>query len=786
MKLFRFLFLLAYLLPTSLSAQTVSGYVTDSLTGEALIGASIYESLSRKGVVTNKYGFYSLSLSGKELRFNASYIGYKSASFNFQIAQDTLVNIRLSPVIRSLSEVTVTDKAVQQQEVPLGLVSIPVERLKSIPVLLGEPDIIKALALTPGVSIGLEGTSGLLVRGGSQDQNLILLDEATVYNVSHLFGLVSAINPDAIKKADLYKAGFPARYGGRLSSVLDVTMKEGNNQAKKGEWSIGLLSSRFLLEGPLTRKLRNRTSYLFSARAFYLGLFTLPSYIAYRVGRENYFVTYWMYDANFKLNHRFNDGSQLFLSFYQGNDFYKAGEGDSGQRSTFGLNWGNTTGTVRYVRPLSSRLFFRSVLTHSIYRYGIAIESFNVTDNKQTKDTFFSSRPGVQDWTLKTGFDYFPSTSHQVRFGAEGTYHRYQPAYIRTSYTVNEETLRNINAPVLANEGAFFVEDEVSVRPWLKTNLGLRSVLFNVENKNYFSVEPRLAANILLPRDFALKGAYSQMRQFIHLLVNSGIGLPNDIWVPATASVPPQYSRQVAFGVSKTLPASNLELSIEAYHKTMTNLIDYKDGVNYLTNFNETWQETIVKNGIGEAYGLELFVNKTQGRFNGWLAYTLAWNNRRFSEINTGKWYPAPFDRRHNIALTGSFAITPRVNVSANWVFQSGSPVTVPIAVREDFERGFPVFIYRDRNNFRMPAYHRLDLSFTFAHTTRKGKQAFWAVGVYNLYNRANPFYVDVQRRIVKQDMQDFHAPIIGTNNSLRMGSFLPILPFFSYTKKFK
>jgi hypothetical protein len=493
-----------------------------------------------------------------------------------------------------------------------------------------------------------------------------------------------------------------------------------------------------------------------------------------------------MYDANFKIHHKFGNGSQLFLSFYQGDDFYKAGDGDSKQRSTFGLNWGNTTATARYIRPLTSKLFFSSVLTHSAYQYGIDIESFTMIDNKPVRDSYFSSRPGVRDWTLKAGFDYFPTFGQQVKFGIEATRHLYRPAYLRTSYLVDAQTLARINAPIIASEGALFVEDEIQLSSRLNTNIGLRSVVFGVENKNYFSLEPRLTSNLLLPGDIALKGAYSHMRQFIHLLINNGVGLPNDIWVPATADVPPQYARQLALGLFKSLPARYLELSLEAYHKTMTSLIDYKDGANYLTNLDESWQQSIARNGRGQAYGLESFVNKTQGRFTGWLAYTLAWNKRRFEEINGGKWYAANFDRRHNIALTGAFAITPKVDVSANWVFQSGAPATVPVAVRQDFERGFPVFIYGDRNNFRMPAYHRLDLGFSIKHTTRRGKQALWSAGVYNLYNRANPFYVEVRSRVIPEDPNGFSTKFIGSNNTLSQGSFLPILPYISYTKKIK
>ncbi len=777
-----FIFFLIY---SNTPAQTISGYITDSKTGEALIGATIYETNSHTGAVTNRYGFYSLSFATDNPRIIVSFIGYQPDTAGFAISKDTILNIRLEPASQTLKEIQVTGKATQQ-ETSLGLVNIPIERLKSISLVMGEPDILKALALSTGVSIVNEGTSILLVRGGTADQNLILLDEATVYNLSHLFGLVSVLNPDAIKNVDLYKAGFPARFGGRLSSVLDITMKEGNNQQKKGEWSIGLLSSRFNLEGPLSNKLKGRTSYMFSGRAFYLGLFTLPSYIAYSLRKEERFATYWMYDANFKVNHRLKNGDQLFLSFYNGNDYYKAGEGQNDQRSTFGLSWGNLTASTRYIRPVSSKLFFKSVLAYTRYWYGTKLENYFIADGKEIRDNFLYSIPSIRDWTLKTSVDYFPSTNHQIKAGLEGILHRYRPSAIETSFPVDPDTLRKINTPVPATEIAFFAEDEMRLRSWLKANIGFRGAFFGIQNTMYFSPEPRLTVNVLLPHNFALKGAYSQMRQFIHLLVNNGLGLPNDIWVPATRQVPPQFSRQVALGITKSLPNRNLELSLEAYHKTMTHLIDYKDGVNYLTNFRP-WEETVEKDGKGESYGLELFINRTQGRFTGWLAYTLAWNIRQFAAINEGNPYAAPFDRRHNLNLTGSYRISSGVSVSANWIFQSGSPVTVPVAVRQDYESedGFPILIYKERNNFRMPAYHRLDVAFAFRHTTHKGKQATWTVGVYNMYNRINPFYVDIQRWSVYANASP-SSPTIGYDNRLRMGGFLPVLPYLTYSKKFR
>jgi len=434
--------------------------------------------------------------------------------------------------------------------------------------------------------------------------------------------------------------------------------------------------------------------------------------------------------------------------------------------------------------PVQPKLFFRTVLAYSRYQYGLGIRNFLVNDGKETLANTFRSRSGVRDWTLKAGFDYYANASHQIRFGIEAIRHRYQPSYIQTSYPLNSDTLAAVNRPVPANEAALYAEDEVSVVSWLKLNAGLRGVLYNVDNQNYSSLEPRLTVNVLLPRNFAIKGAYSQMRQYIHLLTSNSLGFPNDVWVPATRRVPPQFSQQTAVGLTKTIPKLALDVSVEGYYKIMKNLIDYQDGSNFLTTYNNTWENIVAKNGFGEAYGLEFFINKTKGRFTGWLAYTLAWNRRIFSEINNGNWFAAPYDRRHTISLTGTYNLNEHVNVSANWTFHSGQPVTVPVAVRRDFELNQAWLIYGDRNNFRMPAYHRLDVSFNFTHETKRGRQATWSVGLYNAYNRINPYFLQIQQLYIFEDVRNIPRTL-GTDFYLQAVGVLPILPSVTYSLKY-
>ncbi|WP_187264543.1 TonB-dependent receptor [Pontibacter beigongshangensis] len=440
---------------------TVSGYVTDKATGETLIGATVQAPASRSGVVSNQYGFYSLTLPAGETTLQVSYIGYQSQTLSLHLQRDTTLALPLTAASTTMNAVTVTAPG-QQQLAPAGLLSMPVERLQRVPTLLGEPDLIKALALTPGVTTGNEGTTGLLVRGGTQDQNLILLDEATVYNAAHLFGFVSIFNSDALKKVDMYKGGFPARFGGRLSSVLDITMKEGNNQELKGEASIGLISSRFNLEGPIGS---DRTSFMFSGRASYLSLLLLPRYFDFKRKSTASYYNYHLYDLNGKVNHQFKDGSRLFLSIYNGTDFWNAQEKNSDELTKLQLGWGNTTATARYSRVLHPKLFYRSVLTHSQYRYHLTGENrFQESESNQITSTY-ATQSTVRDWTWRNGIDYFPGANHQVKLGSEITNHVFQPGAIRTNSALDTDTLQRANQQIGAWEYVLYAEDEALPLP---------------------------------------------------------------------------------------------------------------------------------------------------------------------------------------------------------------------------------------------------------------------------------------------------------------------------------
>lgn len=774
------IYLIASLATTNVAfSQSLSGFIKDKKTGESISGVTI-QNLSNQNIsISNSYGYFSIYVDHFPVKLQATSISFKKTTVEISKNSTQQVLIEMESEENQLEELTVKSKKENQslEKLPLGLINIPIQRLKAIPTLFGEADILKALTLTPGVSNANEGTTGILVRGGSPDQNLILIDETPVYNISHLFGLVSVFNPDAIKNVSLYKAAFPARYGGRLSSVIDISSKEGNTKKRNTEIGVGLINSRFLWEGPLNTKKPNSTTFFVAARASNLSFILLPTYLNYLSKNDGQYFNYNLFDINAKINKQFKNNSQLFLSTYIGNDIWhvKSKEG-SDSHSNSNLKWGNITSSLRYITPINQKLFFKSTAAYTQYHYGIDIKTF-ISDKKTD---YLDSKTIIQDALLKTSFEYFLNNNHEFIFGTDLIQHFYNPVKLSTTYGFanadNSKTIR-------ATETGTYFESKNQLSPWFSVHSGLRFATFSVQDSTYISLEPRVAVNVKLPRQASFKIGYSSMKQYIHLLTNNSAGLPNDLWVPATKNVPPQFSQQLAASLSKNL-TDGLSLSLEAYIKHYTNLIDYKNGKNYLTNSSESYENTIEKNGVGKTYGVEVFLDKNQGRFTGWLAYTLAWNYRKFENINDGKWFAANFDRRHNLALTGNYKISEKTDFSANWILQSGAPTNVPIAAFKSplFNSDYPVFAYGDRNSYRMPAYHRLDFSFNFKAETYKGNQRVWTVGVYNAYNQKNPFYLDVRWGV----QTNANKQVTGWNNNLVKRSVIPFLPFVNYTLKIK
>ena len=750
---------------------------------------------SLSGTSSNTYGFYSLTLpaSSDTLTIIYSYVGYGAQAAQLILSQDTTLNIGLEDNAL-LEEVVITaEEAEKIQEVTqMSAVSVPIEQIKSMPAFLGEVDVLKTLQLLPGVQSGNEGSSGIYVRGGGPDQNLILLDGVPVYNASHLFGFFSVFNADAINNVQLIKGGFPARYGGRLSSVIDISMKEGNMKEFHGEGSIGLVGAKLTLEGPI---IKDKTSFIVSGRRTWIDLLARPLIKAQTDGDET--AGYHFYDLNAKVNHRFSDRDRLFLSAYLGNDrFYSRyryeddwdGDGVSlSDEDEAGLNWGNITSALRWNHTFTPKLFSNLTLTYSRYRLNLfnkyRYEYLGDQNSVMVDQGAIKYISGIEDFAAKLDMDYIPSPRHFVRFGANAIRHRFEPGALNVRYDdFNDnqlDTLLGSNS-TLATEFAAYVEDDIEISSSLKLNVGAHFSGFYVNSQLYASLQPRIAARYLLSPQISLKASYSQMAQFIHLLTNAGVGLPTDLWVPSTERIRPQRSQQFALGAAREW-GNGYEISLEGYYKTMDNLIAYREGASFI-DVNSNWQDKVVV-GDGRSYGAELLIQKREGRTTGWLGYTLSWSDRQFDDLNFGKRFPYKYDRRHDIGVAVVHNWKERIDVSFTWVYGTGNAITLPNAryERAQPERqfggfggfGYTLYDYGERNSYRMRAFHRLDASITFKKKTRWGERS-WVVGVYNAYSRQNPFYMYLD------EGGNPNEP-----NRFRQVSLFPIIPSISYRFNF-
>ena len=796
-----------------LSAQqkfTISGYMSDLESGEKLIGANIFERNSLVGNVSNTYGFYSLTLPAGAVDIEVSYIGFANQQLQFELNKDTTINFDFSSSLELETVVVEADKLYRiEEDVQMSKMTIPVEQLKKIPALLGENDVMKALQLLPGVQSGGEGQSGLYVRGGSPDQNLVLLDGVPVYNVSHVLGIFSVFNADAIKNVTLTKGGFPARYGGRLSSVLEINMKEGNMKEFKGEGSIGTISSKLTLEGPI---IKDKMSFIVSGRRTYMDLLAKPFIAAANnasnnnggSGSENFGIKLFFYDLNAKLNYKINDKHRLYLSGYSGADVfgvdyeYSSGFDNDSEKFSGGLDWGNLISSLRWNYKINNKLFANTTLNYSKYTIDIptTFESTFDTGGGQTRSESASInyRSGIEDYSAKIDFDYIPNPTNYIRFGTNVIHHTYTPGVV--SFEANFEDF-NIDTLLGNNvtesiESSIYIEDEITLGK-LKANVGLHASMFNVENTNYSSLQPRLGLSYLLPRDIALKASFSTMTQYINLLTSEALSLPTDLWVPSTDRVKPQQSWQAALGVAKTFN-DKYEFSVEAYYKEMDNVISFKEGSSFAFGVEDDWQDKVTQ-GSGEAYGLELFLQKKTGKTTGWIGYTLAWNNRTFEEINGGNPFPFRYDRRHDLSVVAIHKFNERVSLSGAWIFGTGNAFTLPrfSYPTEQFTQTFTDYngnqvsnTFTDevqslgqKNNFRMTNYHRLDLSLELTKQKKRVLRT-WVFGVYNTYFHSNPYFVLPRTR----ESVDENGNQVSTRVFSEI-SILPIIPSISYQIKF-
>lgn len=781
------LVLFLFILPgfgQTISNYTISGYVREKVSRESLIGVNIYLSDQKTGTTTNTYGFYSITLPAADsVELIVSYVGFTPEIVRVKLNQNIELDIDLKPSVL-LDEVTVSSTRIekQSQSVKMSSIDLQIAQIKNVPSLFGEKDVLKVLQYMPGVQTGSEGSSGLYVRGGGPDQNLIILDDAIVYNASHLFGFFSLFNGDALKSVELTKGGFPARYGGRLSSVLDINMKEGNKEEWHGEGGIGLISSRMTLEGPIKK---GKSSILISGRRTYADLIMYPL-----LGEEK--IGYYFYDLNAKINYDFGRKNKLYLSGYFGNDKFSMKTSNHYYNHDLGFRWGNGTGTLRWNHLFTNKLFSNTSAIFSSYTFRI----FDIyqTTGEAIKDYRAEYYSGIKDYSLKYDIDYLPNPNHWIKAGAISIFHRFNP------YAFIEEDIPNnthINDVTFTNslESGIYFEDTWQALHNLKVNGGIRFSHFLADQNQYHFFEPRLSVALNLKNDFAVKGSYASMHQYIHMISNTGISLPTDLWVPTTDKVKPQESQQLAFGLVKDFSKPDITFSLEGYYKKMDNVIGYKEGASFM-NLNEptsvsdnNWEAKVAE-GDAWSYGLELLLQKKEGRLSGWIGYTLSWTQMQFDSINFGRKFWARYDRRHDLSLVAIYKLNKHITVSGTWVYGTGNSVTLPtseynvghqlysnfnklIIDPSDFS-SFKVKEFSARNNFRMNAYHRLDLGIQF-HKDKKWGERIWEISIYNVYNRQNPFFYTFDTKLVNNLDYGF----------LKQVSLFPIIPSISYSFKF-
>ena len=784
----KILYLLGLLLmfsSSNLIAQknTISGYIEDAKTGERMVGVNVVAKEVSLGTTSNTYGFYSMTLPVSSYILEFSFIGYETFSISVDLSEDAHYNVSLKTQSLELQEIVLTGEESIVKRTQSSVIDVPVQQIKSIPSLLGEVDVLKAIQLLPGVQSGSEGSSGFYVRGGGPDQNLILLDGVPVYNASHLFGFFSVFNADAIKNVRLTKGGFPARFGGRLSSVLEIDMKEGNTKTFEGEGSIGLIASKLTMQGPIVK---DKASWIVSARRTYIDALAQPFIMASSDGGRG---GYYFYDLNAKVNYKISDNDRLYWSVYTGDDRFYAAFSDTYDGSSddyrFRLGWGNLTSSLRWNHLFNEKLFSNTTVTFSEYLFDIKMEE-DYTYDTYNDEFEFRYFQGIRDWGLKMDFDYLPNPNHYVKFGMSDTYHTFLPGQmdlraVQTEYDESIDTSFVFSERLYSHDAYVYLEDDIKFNDKFKSNIGLHASLFKVGNKNYTSLQPRFSARYLIDENWSAKISYAEMQQNIHLLTNSNAGLPTDIWVPSTDLVKPQESSQIAAALTRTLDDGVYEISLEAYYKTMDNLITYKEGSSFMS-FND-WQQTIETEGEGTSYGMELFIQKKKGKTSGWIGYTLSWTNRRFDQINFGDWYSYKYDRRHDISVVLSHEFSEEFDVGLTWVYGTGNAITFPQATywsHEDAsEYNNEIEYYGERNGTRMDAYHRLDLGANF-HKEKKNGIRTWSVGVYNAYNRRNPYFV-----YLGTQRQNFGMDGGSNQNVARQVSLFPFLPSVTYNFKF-
>jgi hypothetical protein len=718
---------------------TISGTVKDKKSGELIIGAIIrVAELPNIGTTSNEYGFYSLTLPEKTYTIEIAYVGYKKIATSVTLNKNTTINATLEDETSELGNVEVVGKKADAnvRSAEIGMQKLDIKEISKIPVIFGEKDILKTLQLTPGVKSAGDGNSGIFVRGGAADQNLILLDEATVYNASHLLGFFSTFNSDAIKDVTIYKGGMPAQYGGRLSSVLDIKMNDGNDQKYRVGGGIGLIASRLNVEGPIAK---DKGSFLVTGRRTYADVFLKLS----DKFKDN---KLYFYDLNLKANYKLSDRSRIFVSGYLGQDVLKFG-------SSFGIDWGNTTGTVRWNYIINPKFFSNTSFIYSNYNYKISLAS-------ETFELGIKSK--IEDFNLKQDFTYLTGPKNKIRFGFNSVHHTITPGQISsTDVTAIYSKLQVRNAW----DNALYLSDEWAATDKLNITGGMRLSSFTLMGngnfysynadgnvisttkydagqavKTYINLEPRLSASYMLGATNSLKAGYSRNTQNLHLISNSTSTSPTDLWIASSNNIKPEIADIVSLGYFQNFKNNAYEFSTEVYYKTMQNQIDYRNGAN--TRANDLIEGELLL-GKGRAYGLELFLKKKTGKFTGWISYTLSRTEKQIAGINNGDWYAARQDKTHDVSIVGIYDITNKLSLGATWVYSTGNAVTFPSG--KYYINNQVQFLYTERNGYRMPAYHRLDLGLTWYRKKTAKRESSWNFSVYNAYGRQNAFTINFQ-----------------------------------------
>jgi hypothetical protein len=787
-----------FLITTALTAQkvTLSGIAKDAASGETLIGAYVIikDSLSKNaptGAITNPSGFYSITTDKGNYTLSVHFLGYKPISETITLTSNVKKNIELEPAVFIADEVVITGQAADRNVtgVDVGKMEMKIETIKAMPAFMGEVDVLKSIQLLPGVQSGSEGNSGFYVRGGNADQNLILLDEATVYNPGHLFGFFSIFNADAVKGIELVKSGMPANYGGRLASIVDVYQKEGNMKKYELDGGVGVIFSRLTVQGPIKK---DKASFIVSGRRTYIDWLIQPF-----LKKDSPFkgAQFYFYDLNAKFNVIFNDKHRLYVGGYYGDDVYGFKSKNGNTNSQFA--WGNGAASVRWNYIISPKLFLNTLGTFSDYKFKtemkIGVYSFAILS-------------GIRDYTLKSELAFVPNPNHYAKFGIHYIYHTFFPSSYEIEAGQNNTLTLPKSKPFFANELAIYASDEWNLVKWLKINYGLRYTHFShigkftryildeqmliidsIEYKSgqiakqFNNVEPRFAARFLIDDNSSIKASYTMNYQYLHQISMATVSLPTDVWMPSTEFINPQIGHQVSLGVFRNFYDNMFEAYIDVYYKQMNNLTEYKDGMDF-SSLQVNSDQTLTQ-GKGYSTGVEFFLQKNSGKFTGFIGYTLSFTKRKFPELNRQEWFWAKYDRRHDVSISLNYEIIRnKLSVAAVWVFASGNTMTVPVGYY--FFNGNIITEYSERNAYRLEPYHRLDISVNWNIVKRKRFETGLNFSIYNVYNRKNPFFIFYETTTTFDP--NAQPPLFDMTTKAYKMSLFPIIPSINWNFKIK